>query len=365
MASATAKTPCITCDKGIGLFKCEGCTQTFCTKHVSEHRQTLHHQLDEIIIIHDSLREEIIENNDQSNVLINYIDEWEQESIIKIQQMAEDTRRKVVKLLDIHKRTISKKLNLLTKRIEKAREEDDFFETDLNHWISTLDKLKQELTDASLSNSIEEDQTTPLIYQLKLATSSSEFNDKNILKSNSIDSTVINFEDIFEYCLNGAKIEDNGQLIVHDELSYPVEVRGKFGYSSGTHLFRLQIEKNPSRIWIFFGIISKSQLMTKFSYESSSAYGWADYDDYFLCGFRHNNQITDRFHHTIENDIVALVLDCTNRKIYYTNERSQKSQQLNIDINICPFPWQFHINICGTSDQVRLLSVINDISLSL
>ncbi|CAF4235743.1 unnamed protein product [Rotaria sp. Silwood2] len=364
MASAASKTPCVTCGKGTGLFKCEGCTQTFCTKHVTEHRQTLHHQLDEIIIEHDSLQEKILENKDQNDPLINYIDEWEQKSIIKIQQIAKETRRKIVELTDIHKRTVPKELNVLAERIKKAREEDDFFETDLNNWISTLNRLKHELMNVPLSNNIEEDQSAPLIYQLKLVTISSELDNKSMLKYSQIEPKITASDDIFECCIDGAKIEDNGRLVIRTEGIHPVEVRGKVGYSSGIHRFRFQIEKNPSGIWIFFGIISKSVPMAHNSPNSSSAYGWADYNDYFLDGIRQNNQSTVKFQHTIEKDIIALVVDCTNRKIYYTNERSQKNQQLAIDINKCPFPWQLYISLFGRRDRVRLLNATSDILLS-
>ncbi|CAF3489104.1 unnamed protein product [Rotaria sp. Silwood1] len=363
MVSVTSKTPCVTCDRGAGVVKCEGCTQAFCTEHITDHRQTLHHQLDEIIVEHDSLQELIIENKDQSNPLIKYIDEWEQKSIVKIKRMAQETRQKTIELSNIHKRTVSQELNFLNERIKKAREKDDFFETDLINWISILNRLRDELMNVSLSNSIQEDTSAPLIYQLKLLTTSSKFNDKIMFPYREIDSQMITSGDVFEHCLNGANIDDHGRLVEHSDWDCTVEVRGKVDYSSGTHQFRFQIEKNPRRTWIFFGIISKSQPMKKYSYESPSAYGWADYNDYFLNGIRQNNETGTLFHHTVENDIVALVFDCTNRKIYYKNERSQKSQQLDIDINKCPFPWQLHINIYGRGDRVRLLNVISDISL--
>ncbi len=104
MASASSKTPCVTCGKGsTGLFKCEGCTQTFCTKHVVEHRQTLHHQLDDIIIKHDTLQETINKNKDQCHPLLDYIHEWERKSIEKIQQMAKETRQNLAELANVHK----------------------------------------------------------------------------------------------------------------------------------------------------------------------------------------------------------------------------------------------------------------------
>jgi hypothetical protein len=171
-----------------------------------------------------------------------------------------------------------------------------------------LAKLKQELTTIPSLSNIKEDQITPLIYQLELGRTSSELNHKSMFKQHQIDSKLITYADIFEGCLDGAQIEDNGRLIIHDKDSFDVEVRGRTEYSSGTHRFRLQIEESSLGTWIFFGIISKSTSMNKNLYESSSAYGWADYNDYFLAGVRRCNQHTDKFSHTLENDIISLVL---------------------------------------------------------
>ncbi len=108
MASSTiTRAPCATCDnKGVGIFKCEGCSQIFCRKHVNEHRENLSHQLDEIVLEHDTLQQTLAEQNDQDtnrHSLLRQIEEWEKDSIIKIQQAAEETRKQVEKLTSSQK----------------------------------------------------------------------------------------------------------------------------------------------------------------------------------------------------------------------------------------------------------------------
>ncbi len=108
MASSTiTRAPCATCDnKGVGIFKCEGCSQIFCRKHVNEHRENLSHQLDEIVLEHDTLQQTIAEQNDQEtnrHSLLQQIDEWEKDSIIKIQQAANETRIKIEELISLVK----------------------------------------------------------------------------------------------------------------------------------------------------------------------------------------------------------------------------------------------------------------------
>ena len=99
MASpSTVKTPCATYDcKGIGIFKCEGCAQTFCRKHVIEHRDVLNQQLDEIVLEYDNLQQTITESNTKNNQhpLIEQIDKWERESIEKIRRAAREVRNEL------------------------------------------------------------------------------------------------------------------------------------------------------------------------------------------------------------------------------------------------------------------------------
>jgi adenylosuccinate synthase len=113
----TSKLCCVTCGKGIGQFKCEGCSQTFCTKHVVEHRQTLNQQLEDIILEHDTLQQATKENKRQSTSLMTYIDQWEQKSIEKIRQMAKEVREKVSQFADVQKSKLRKLCYLISECI--------------------------------------------------------------------------------------------------------------------------------------------------------------------------------------------------------------------------------------------------------
>ncbi|CAF3655143.1 unnamed protein product [Rotaria socialis] len=71
---------------------------------------------------------------------------------------------------------ITQDLQSLKEQIRKAREQDDFFENDLQNWIATLDILKKDSTNVVTSNTMEVDQTLPLIYQIRIAAISSTMN---------------------------------------------------------------------------------------------------------------------------------------------------------------------------------------------
>jgi hypothetical protein len=93
-------------------------------------------------------------------------------------------------------------------------------------------------------------------------------------------------------------------------------------------------------------------------FTSSSVYGWDDYNDYFFARYRQKTDSDVCFIHTLENDIVALILDCIERSVRYKIERTQKTEQLSIDMNKCQFPWQLFISLGGRDDQIRLLNNI-------
>lgn len=101
-SSSTVRTPCATCGvKAAGVFKCEGCGQVFCRKHVIEHRDTLNQQLDEIVLEYDGLQQTVAEGSGKTHghhPLIEQIDKWETESMEKIRQMANEAREQVRKL---------------------------------------------------------------------------------------------------------------------------------------------------------------------------------------------------------------------------------------------------------------------------
>ncbi len=97
--SSPSKKSCVSCgNKAMGIFRCEGCLNVFCRKHLNEHRHFLSNQLDEIVLEHDTLQHTIIENQSKQNnqhSAVKEIDRWEKDSIMKIQQLAEEARQQV------------------------------------------------------------------------------------------------------------------------------------------------------------------------------------------------------------------------------------------------------------------------------
>ena len=146
MASTSAKNHCVICSKRAS-FNCEGCGQAFCFNHVSDHRQQLNQQLDEIEVNRDLFRQTLTEQNTvpQKHPLIKQIDQWEHDSIDKIRRTAHKARQQILQYGTKYTTEIEDKLAKLTDQLREGRQGNDFVETDLVHWREELDRLVNEL----------------------------------------------------------------------------------------------------------------------------------------------------------------------------------------------------------------------------
>jgi hypothetical protein len=239
----------------------------------------------------------------------------------------------------------------LTERLKKARQDQMLSEEELQDWISLSERVKQQLITRSPAVGITENpiQSTRSPFHVFPSV-------KHRSNSARTDTNISVCTDRFEYCHGNAKIEDNGCLITNGSDSFfGTEIRGRLEYSSGSHLLRFQIENNPSKIWIFIGIVAKITDMGANLFTQSSVYGWGDYNDYFLAGERQKDDSDVFSIYTQEKDIIELTVNCSTRTITYENKDRQKRQKLHIDTTKCPFPWQLYISLGGRDDQIRLL----------
>ncbi|CAF1457511.1 unnamed protein product [Rotaria sordida] len=147
MATPTGKARCIICRKERSAVRCEGCSQMFCYNHLPIHHQELSKQLDEIEQNRDFLRQTLTQqtNHPQQHSLIKQIDQWEKDSIKKIQQTAEECRQLLPHHITKHITQIEGNLAKLTDQLKHIRQENDFNEIDLSHLKEKLTQLSEEL----------------------------------------------------------------------------------------------------------------------------------------------------------------------------------------------------------------------------
>lgn len=151
---ASARIPCVVCNKERSTFKCGGCLQEFCFNHLTEHKQKLSRELDEVELNRDVLRQTLSEHISEPSKhrLIEEINQWEHRSIKQIQQLAEEARQRVFEHSSGFIKGLETKLDKLTEQLRQRREENDFYETDLCQWNDELVQLTQEITKPSNIN---------------------------------------------------------------------------------------------------------------------------------------------------------------------------------------------------------------------
>ncbi len=120
---STGLTRCIKCGKEKTTSKCWGCLEDFCYHHLGEHRQELNKQFNEIEIEHDLFHQTLNEqtNEPRKHPIIQQIDQWKQNSIDKIRQIAEETRLSLFKHITKHIVQIEDKLTNLMEELQPGR----------------------------------------------------------------------------------------------------------------------------------------------------------------------------------------------------------------------------------------------------
>ena len=172
MATVPGRTRCVTCGKDKATAKCSGCFQDFCYNHLGEHRQQLNKQLDEIEVDRDLFQQAFHQQttNPHKHSLIQRIDQWEQESIQKIKQTAEEVRQTLLIHTNEHIDQTKEKLDKLANQLKHSRDEDDIIETDLQKWKEELQQMTQQFSKPS--NIKIQQSLIPLVNKVQVAFSS-------------------------------------------------------------------------------------------------------------------------------------------------------------------------------------------------
>ncbi|CAF0777189.1 unnamed protein product [Adineta steineri] len=175
MAATIIKVQCSICNKGNTTYICRGCSKDFCFQHLTEHRQILHRQLDEIINDHDQFQQTIIQQkqNPLNSTLMQQIDQWEKDSIEKIQQTAQQCRETLMKLTQKSINDIEKEFIELSQKLKEIREENEFNEIDLKRFQLKLTQITKEFLQPS-NISIRQD-SQEIINKISVISSSSMF----------------------------------------------------------------------------------------------------------------------------------------------------------------------------------------------
>ncbi|CAF0862962.1 unnamed protein product [Adineta steineri] len=147
MAMANNKTQCFKCNKNKITYPCRGCSKEFCLIHLNEHQQVLNEELNHIINNYDQFKQRINEQkqNPYNPSLIEQINQWETNSIEKIQEKAKDCRENVIKSSQTFINDVEMKFKNLSEQIKQIHEENEFNEMNLNYLKNQLIEITEEL----------------------------------------------------------------------------------------------------------------------------------------------------------------------------------------------------------------------------
>lgn len=173
MATMTSgRARCFTCGKEKSTYFCRGCSQDFCFNHLTEHRQILSKQLDEIETDHDQFRQTLIDQKENPNkhVLLQEISKWEADSINKIKETAKQCKQILIEHTNKNILDVENKLFKLAEQLRQTRQEDEFNEIDVNEIKWKLTNLTKEFTQPP--NIIIRQDPTSFVHKISVAVSS-------------------------------------------------------------------------------------------------------------------------------------------------------------------------------------------------
>ena len=168
------KTICAGCNEERITYFCPGCSEGFCFDHLLQHRTDLSEELDQRQNDYNKLRQELTDQKIKfkTHPSLQRIDQWEKESIDKIQHVAQYCRNRWIKFSKRFHSTIEKKLIDLAQEADEMHQGNEFDEMDLNELKDKLEKLQKKLHQI-INVSIEE-RPTSFINQISLAISSAK-----------------------------------------------------------------------------------------------------------------------------------------------------------------------------------------------
>ncbi|CAF0835763.1 unnamed protein product [Rotaria sordida] len=331
----TAKQPyCAHCNVSRNKF-CENCKQKYSNYHSIKHEENLTKQMEKVFLYHNRIQQIVIDDtkNFPNNLLMKKIDDWERQSILKIQQTANDIRQQLKYVFTKHTIEMNELLTEISQKLNKVRTQNNYIETDIKFWLDKLNNFKNDFQIPKTINIISDENNNSFINKIKLSLI-------------SLDS--------FHQAVGDIQTINNDFTVLHGPSNGDATIRGKKEYYSGIYTFHFQVEKLGIPKWIFFGIISKNIPSQANLYKTPTVYGWAGHHQVWLNGI-HHHQYNGYICEFDINHIIELFIDCDKKIIRLTNKTTSITHEINISPIECPFPWILYLGLYGSGDQVRLL----------
>ncbi|CAF3388126.1 unnamed protein product [Rotaria socialis] len=358
MASGFINKTCMSCNVGLITAMCYECKKTFCTKHFVEHREELSQQMNNICQEHDILCRDLAHEFSTTHPLLAQINQWEQESTIKIQAAANAARIKLQQLLDRSKNSLDASTSKITKELESSRASNNYTEHVIKTWSDRLQELRTLLNHPTpihidYENNLESEIRLIKVTDESLTGYFDGTSHRHEINNECSHNPNFCFREIFD--------DVSGKIILSEENRVAtclgdyldrscVSCLGR--YSSGRHTVRFRIENADMTHHMFFGVVNSSEKLVKDLANSKSFYGWWDLAYYVVGG---NKKKYDSTKTLRTGDELRFVLDCDNKQIILEHHRTNIILNLAIDIQLCVFPWKIIVLLLDKSSCVKIL----------
>jgi chromosome segregation ATPase len=172
MATKNIKSHCSICNDEQDTYECKGCLTIFCFNHLTHHREMINQEFIQIEHQLNSFRQKLDDQKENPNhySLIRQINQWENESINRIKQTAQQCRDEINKYLI----KIENKFNELTQKTKEIRKQNKINEINSKQIQEKLNKLNKEF-EKPKNVSIEQKSST-FIHQIFVRINESEKN---------------------------------------------------------------------------------------------------------------------------------------------------------------------------------------------
>jgi uncharacterized phage infection (PIP) family protein YhgE len=149
---------CSVCRKGAGTSICRGCKELFCDDDFKDHRGMLINKLDELTADRNDLQEKInkaTSHNQSSSSFLSRIDEWQQATIEKVKQAAEQARQQVSQIINSKREDITRQFQTMSQNMKQLRDTKGVVEHDLARLKQQIEQLNEDLKQLSQPPTVE------------------------------------------------------------------------------------------------------------------------------------------------------------------------------------------------------------------
>ena len=313
--------------------------------------------MDSVIQAYDIFQDELNRSTESINPLFDRINNWEEESINKIRQMAEKTRLHLQDCLSQKRKIIIKQSESLREEMKHNQESGDFFESNIDLWLEKINQLRKELELAMKIDLIIDENPTEKIDHI-IIKSQSDLSSNNEQTSNDTDVVFwLNRRrpaaSFFQSFVGNTKLSFDHCTARHIDQHCPVLIRLNILYSSDTHQIRFRIDQKRSR-FMFFGILNALVDNNQLALRSPSLHGWIS-PNLEVIKAREIERSPIQYYFQ-EQDEIILTLDCSQRQISLKKMASVWNSCIQIDDEVCPNHWMVIVGLFDNNDTVRLLS---------